>query len=229
MAESGRRADLILVLTPMTNTSDPDLGPSVERIIRARRMIRSFTGEPLAPETLDRILELARRAPSAGNTMAVEFLVLDTRDAVDIYWTTTLTTERRERFRSQGLLTAPALVVITTQPAAYVDRYAEDDKARPGLGERADAWAQPFWWIDAGMVAQNLLLLATANGLGAALFGIFDHEPALRATFAVPDHHRLVCTVALGVASADNEPGRSAGRPRPALADIMHRGRWSAR
>ncbi len=190
-------------------------------------MIRSFTSQRLERNDLDHVLDLARRAPAAGNTAAIDFLVLDTPATVDQYWKTTLTEDKRSTFRWQSLLTAPALVVIITRPDAYVDRYAEPDKARAGLGSSTDRWAQPFWWIDAGMVAQNLLLLATSRGWAASLFGTFDHENGIRATFAIPDDRRLVCTIALGWPSGEDEPGRSAGRPRPPIEDIIHRGGWA--
>jgi len=190
-------------------------------------MIRSFTDQSLAPHDLDAALELARRAPAAGNTSAIDFIVLDTPGAVDSYWATTLTPDKRESFRWQGLLRAPALVVVVTRPDAYVERYAEPDKARAKLGADIDQWAQPFWWIDAGMVVENLLLLATEKGWGASLFGVFDHEAALAVTFNVPDDRRLVCTVALGWPAENDEPGRSARRERAPISRIVHRGGWT--
>ncbi len=172
------------------------------------------------------MLDIARRAPSAGNTAAVEFLVLDAPDQVARYWRTTMSDDVRRTFRWQGLLTAPVLIVVTTRPGAYLERYAEPDKSRPDLGSRLDAWAQPFWWIDAGMVAQNLLLVATERGWGASLFGLFDHESAVRAEFGVPDDRRLVCTIAIGEPSDEDEPGRSASRKRPPLDAVIHRSEW---
>jgi nitroreductase len=186
-------------------------------------MVRSFTDRRLPPEELDHMLDLARRAPSAGNTSAIEFIVLDTPASVDRYWRTTLTDEKRARFRWVGLLKAPALVIVSTRPTAYLERYSENDKARPGLGQRTEAWAQPFWWIDAGMVAQNLLLIAGDRGWGASLFGLFDHESAVREVFDVPNDRRLVCTIALGEPAEGDEAGRSAGRGRPPVDQIIHR------
>jgi len=43
--------------------------------IRARRNVRSYGKEAIAPEDLDRILEAARRTPSAGNQQAWDFVV----------------------------------------------------------------------------------------------------------------------------------------------------------
>ena len=189
-------------------------------------MVRSFTDRPLPEGEIDAMLDLARRAPAAGNTAAHEFLVLDSALAVERYWATTMTAEIRQTFRWQSLLVAPALVVLATRPSAYVERYAENDKARPGLGSRVEAWTQPFWWIDAGMVAQNLLLVAHSRGWGASLFGLFDHETAVKSAFGVPDDQRLVCTIAIGEPGDDDTPGRSAGRPRKPLDDVIHRGAW---
>ena len=44
-------------------------------VIRSRRNVRSYTGQAIAPEDLDRVLEAARRTPSAGNQQAWDFVV----------------------------------------------------------------------------------------------------------------------------------------------------------
>ena len=190
-------------------------------------MIREFEDRPVQADQLSEILDNARRAPSAGNTQACEFLVLEGPEDVARYWSTTLPTPRQATFRWQGLLHAPVLVVITTSPSAYVERYAEGDKSHTSLGSSQEAWAQPFWWFDAGAVAQNMLLLAVDEGLGACLFGVFDHEAAIKSAFGIPDDRRVVCTIAIGHPKDGGEPGRSAMRRRPKLESITHRGRWS--
>jgi nitroreductase len=195
------------------------------RLLRARRMVRAFTDEPVPDELLDRLLDATRRAPSAGNTQPWELLVL-TGDGVGRYWAATMPDPvARERFRWQGLLRAPVLVVPYVRPEAYVERYAEDDKAATGLGDGVDAWPVPYWWVDGGAAVQNLLLACTAAGLGACLFGQFEHEAAVREAFGVPADRRAVGTVALGWPAPD-EPGRSAVRPRRPLDDVVHRGAW---
>lgn len=190
-------------------------------------MVRAFDPEPISPSRLDELLDQARRAPAAGNTQAVEFLVLDTPDATARYWQTTFDEAGRVRFRWQGLFDAPALVIITTRPDAYLERYSEPDKGREHLGSSQDSWTVPFWWVDAGAAAQNLLLLAVDAGLGACLFGLFDHETDVARAFGVPGDRRLVATVAIGTPRPD-EPGRSQRRQRPPIHDIVHRGTWNA-
>lgn len=197
----------------------------LEQAVARRRMVRSFTAEPVPPEVVDDLLRLARRAPSAGNTQAVEFLVLDTPDAVSAYWDVTLPRDRRASFRWQSLLEAPVLVVVVVRPEAYPERYSEPDKINTGRGAGTEAWPVPYWWVDSGAVIQNLLLGVVERGLGACLFGTFDHESAVRHEFGVPEGHRLVATIALGHPGED-QPGRSKERPRPPLSEVIHRSRW---
>lgn len=195
------------------------------RLLSARRMVRDYSDQPVPDDLVDRVLDLARRAPSAGNTQPWSFLVLQDDD-VDRYWATTMPdADARSRFRWQGLLHAPVLVVPYVRPGAYAERYAEPDKVATGLGAGTGAWSVPYWWVDGGAAVENLLLAATAAGLGACLFGQFEHEAAVRATFGVPDAQRALGTIALGWPAPD-EPGRSAARPRPALDDVVHRGFW---
>ena len=186
-------------------------------------MVRTFRDEPVDAAVVETLLDLARRAPSAGNTQAWDLVLLG-GEAVGRYWDVTLG-DRRSGFRWQGLLRAPVLVLVYVRPDAYVERYGEPDKAPAGLGAGADAWPVPYWWIDGGALVQNLLLGATAAGLGACFFGQFEHESAVRGAFGVPEDRRAVGTIALGHPAPD-EPGRSARRPRPPLDEIVHHDRW---
>ncbi len=191
-------------------------------------MTRDFLTDAVPAELVDGLLDAARRAPSAGNTASLAFLVLDTPDVVARYWDTTLAVDKRATFPWPGLLDAPVLVVPCVRPSAYVARYGETDKARTGLGQGVERWSVPYWHIDGGMGVMALLLGAEDVGLGALFFGIFEHEPAVRAAFGVPDDWQPLGTVALGWPRSDQRPSRSAGRPRPPLGDVVHRGRWPA-
>lgn len=187
-------------------------------------MRRVFTQEPIDGGTLDALLDLARRVPSAGNAQGLSWLVLDTPSATSRYWDLTFG-ERRADFAFPGLLHAPVLVVALADPEAYVTRYGEPDKAESGLGEDAASWPVPYWFVDAGMAVQTLLLAAEDGGLGACFFGLFAHERAVLDAFGVPRHIRAAGTIALGhPAPGPERPGRSASRPR--RDDVIRRGSW---
>jgi nitroreductase len=193
--------------------------------LRRRRMVRAYTRDAVEPEVLDRVLDAARRAPAAGNTQGLDLIVLVGGDETGRYWDVTLPAERRASFRWQALLDAPVLVIPCVRPGAYVERYAEPDKARSGMGDDAARWTVPYWHVDGGMAVMAILLAATDEGLGALFFGQFEHEPDVRAAFAIPDDVAVLGTIALGHAAPD-DPGRSADRPRRPLDDVVHRGRW---
>ncbi len=196
-----------------------------DRLTRRRRMTRAFTAQPVDSDTVTRIVDLARLAPSAGNTRAFEFLVLTEQDTAR-YWNVTLPEPRRQRFAWPGLLNAPVLVVVWVSPGAYVQRYRETDKIRTGLGEGIDAWPVPYWFVDAGGAMMTMLLAAEAEGLGALLFGLFEHESAIRGAFGVPEDRRAGGVIALGYGAQDRQ-SHSAQRAQPCLDRIVHHGYWN--
>ncbi|MET0727719.1 MAG: nitroreductase family protein [Acidimicrobiales bacterium] len=193
--------------------------------VRARRMVRAFTAEPVAATTVEQLVDLARRAPSAGNSQGWSFVVLAGAEETGRYWDVSLPAERRKGFRWPGLVAAPVLIVALVRPDAWVERYAEPDKAPIGLGAGPGEWPVPYWWVDGGMAVEHLLLGAVDAGLGACFFGAFGHEEAVLAALGVPEGWRSLGTIAVGHPAPD-EPGRSADRPRRPLAEILHRGHW---
>lgn len=197
----------------------------VTAAVRSRRMVRAFTGESVAPEVVDELVDLARRAPSAGNSQGCAFVVLEGSEQTARYWDVALPAERRPGFRWRGLVDAPVLLVALVRPDTWVERYAEPDKASTGLGAGVGEWPVPYWWVDAGMAVEHVLLGAVDAGLGACFFALFGHETAVLRALGVPDGWRAVGTIALGHPAPD-EPGASASRPRRPLDEVLHRGHW---
>lgn len=196
------------------------------QVVGRRRMTRSFSDRPIPAGMLEQLVRLAGRAPSAGKTQGWHLVVLEGHDTAR-FWDITLPSPRRERFKWQGLLDAPAILLPFADPGAYVERYAEPDKAASGLGVGPDAWPAPYWTIDASMSVMTLLLAAEDVGLGALLFGVFKGEAELRAALGVPADLQLLGAIALGYASSDaGDAGLSANRPGRTPDEIIHRGGW---
>jgi nitroreductase len=196
----------------------------VGEALRHRRMVRSYQDMPVDDSVLDRVLDAARRAPSAGNTQGLDLVVLS-GDETARYWDVTLPAARRASFRWPGLLRAPVLVLPYVRPASYAERYAEPDKSATGLGTGTGSWPVPYWHVDAGMAVMAMLVTVVDEGLGALFFGQFDHAPAVAAALGVPADRDAVGTLAIGHPAAD-EPGRSADRPRRPAHEVVHRGGW---
>jgi nitroreductase len=188
-------------------------------------MVRAFEDRPLPPGTLDRILELATHAPSAGFSQGWAFVVLEGREQTERYWDITLPTERRSAFAWPDLLVAPALIIPLADPDAYVARYGEPDKAASGLGRSAKDWPVPYWLIDTAMSVMLMLLGAVDADLGALFFGIFHHEAELMGELGVPDRLLPIGTIAIGYPTTDRVSA-SVARGRRSLDEVVHRGGW---
>jgi nitroreductase len=77
------------------------------------------------------------------------------------------------------------------------------------------------------MAVMLMLLTAVDQGVGGWYFGVFHGTEALLRDLGVPRDRRLVGAVALGHPAADDRPSGSAStRPRRALDQVVHRGRW---
>jgi nitroreductase len=192
-------------------------------------MVRDFRPDPVPREMLERMLDQARRVPSAGFSQGIDFLVLEGADT-ERFWEQTLPPAERDGFRWPGLLTAPVIVLPMADASAYLERYSQPDKARAGLGNSQDAWPVPYWFIDTGMAGMALLYAVVNEGLGALFFGIFRNEAVMLANLGVPEGKRPIGAIALGYptdaaleAGREGSPSRRARRP---LNDVVHYGRW---
>lgn len=190
-------------------------------------MVRSFSGTRPEPATLDYILALAARAPTAGNSRGWDAVVLQGDQETDRFWRATTTAQWRQRsIRWPQLRRAPVVVAVFSHPGAYLARYAEADKASSGLGGSVEAWPVPYWDVDAGMAVLLLLVGAVDAGLGACFLGNFRGEVELRQALGVPEDRRYLGAVLIGEPGSDDRPGASAGRPVRTTDELFHRGRW---
>jgi nitroreductase len=197
-------------------------------VVRKRRMVRSYAERPVDSAAVERVLANALRAPSAGFTQGWAFLLLDTADDVERFWSVCTPPEARESPDSwlRGMRTAPVVIVPFSHKAAYVGRYAEADK---GWTDRSEArWPVPYWHMDTAMASLLMLLTAVDEGLGACFFGIPDSRTdAFRTEFGVPADHMPIGAVTLGHRTDDlGSRGSAARRKRKPLEEVVHRGRW---
>jgi len=190
-------------------------------LVRARRMTRAFAPEPVQREVLERCVDLASRSPSAGKTQGWRLVAIEGEQTRE-FWNLTLPTERRSEFAWPGLLEAPLVLLPVALPDDYVARYAEPDKAATGLGSGADAWAVPYWTVDASFAVMTLLLALQDEGLGALFFGVFRGEAEVRARYGIPVGAQLLGAIATGKpADSPTRKGRSSGRRRLAPSEII--------
>ncbi|MHB1534892.1 MAG: nitroreductase family protein [Acidimicrobiales bacterium] len=196
-----------------------------DEVVRRRRMCRSFVDRPIDPAVVDRVLDRARRAPSAGNTQGWAFVVLEGPEQTGPFWRLATDAVWLARPSRPGLLRAPVIIVPLASQGAYLARYAEADKAALGR-DNAEGWPAPYWLIDASMATMVLLLAVVDEGLGALLFALHGDPPVLLDHLGVPAGWQPLGAVAMGWPDADDRPSASAARPRRPQSDVIHRGGW---
>jgi nitroreductase len=197
-------------------------------VIRRRHMVRRYTDRPVPRSLIDRILDAGLRAPSAGYSQGWAFVVLEGPEETGPFWELTARSEDPPKpgGRRDGMRAAPVVVLPLSHRDAYLERYAEPDKAGLGL-EQADAWPVPYWDTDVAFAVMAMLLAATDAGLGALFFGLFTGESALLADLGVPTGYRPIGAITLGWPADDDRPSPSVTRGRRDRATTVHYGRWS--
>jgi nitroreductase len=190
-------------------------------VVRRRRMVRNFDDRPVPPEIVDRLLNNALHAPSAGFSQGWAFLVLQGASDTGRFWDAVFPKER-EAFRWAGMFKAPLIIVPLSHKDAYLDRYAEPDK---GWTDRDEGrWPVPYWDIDTGFAAMLMLLTVVDAELGSLFFGIFRPDE-FRTAFNVPGAYTPIGALAIGYPAPD-EPSPSLRRGRRPVDDVVHRSTW---
>jgi nitroreductase len=195
----------------------------LDQAIRRRRMCRRFQDRTVPPEVVDRLIDRARRAPSAGDTQGWAFVVLEGPEQTQRFWSTDSDPAWLAEPDHPGLLLAPVLVIPFCNHQAYLARYSQPDKTATGLAVE-DRWPAPYWLIDTAFATMLLLLGAVEEGLGALFFRIHGDRARLRTAFGVPDEWEPIGAVALGWPALDQpRPPPRSRRPRD---EVVHRGGW---
>lgn len=183
-------------------------------------MVHQFESRPVPSDVLDRILESALHAPSAGFSQGLALIVLDQPDQVASFW----------RITGGGAFGDPPPVIVLPIPdkRAYLERYSRPDKGGPqGFQAVESGWRIAYWDIDAAMACMLMLLKAVDEGVGGWFFGIFQGEAEVLETLGVPAGLRPIGVLGFGYkAPADRMMGSSVTIPRRTFGDLVHRGGW---
>ncbi len=192
-------------------------------LVRKRRIVRHFKPDPIDPEIIDRMLDLARRVPSAGFTQGQDFIVVTDpgmKRAVG-----RLCGEQKHYetgFGHPWISEAPVQVIPCANEGAYHRRYQEADKVRED-GQEIE-WPVPYWIMDAGCSVMVLLLAVVDEGLAAGYAGFQDLDGA-RELLSIPEDVIPVGVIPIGYRDQD-VPSPSLKRGRKAMKAIVHRDRW---
>ena len=165
------------------------------KTVEDRHSMRKYVETPVEDEKLQKILETANKAPSAGNLQGYEIYVvrkLEQRQAlVNAAW-------------DQGFLAeAPVVLIFCTNPARSADKYKQR-----GI--------ELYCIQDATIACTFAILAAKAQGLDTVWVGAFD-EAAVSEIVHIPSDLRPVAMLPIGYAGKVPSV-----RPRRELRDLVH-------
>ena len=184
-------------------------------------MVRSFDGTPVDPEWLSGLCADALWSPTAGNAAGVRMHVVASDLVASYFEVATDDRWRASARRADALMRAGAVVLVTSRPSDYLERYALADKAGSGLDDPA-AWPIPYWHTDAAMATMALLLLLDESHWAATLWGNFRREREVL-TWAHAEDESLFATVLIGRDDGGDLRSASLDRPVPTRAERVRR------
>jgi nitroreductase len=169
------------------------------QVLEERRSIRKFLPDPVSEQSLTKILDAARIAPSWKNLQCWRFIVV--REPA-----------KREQLAATLVSGNPAAKAVANAPVVIV--VCGDPEASGNQDGKL------YYLLDAGLALQQLMLAAHAEGLGTCWVAWFD-EARAREICKVPPQYRVVALTPLGIPEGQPSP-----RPRKALDEITFTEEW---
>lgn len=129
-----------------------------------RRSVRSFLAKELEPEKIEILLRAGMQAPSACNTQAWEFIVVNDRSILDKI--------AENHSFAKMCREAPAAIIVCACPG------------------KQGGTSEGFFPQDCAAVTENILLQAVDLGLGAVWCGVYPKKnliSSMKELFGIPD------------------------------------------
>ncbi|NMM36173.1 MAG: nitroreductase [Glaciimonas sp.] len=201
----------------------------VDAAIVSRRSIRAFLPQTVAREDIEKILEVAARAPSGTNTQPWKVYVLNgatknrlSSEIAQAFTDVTAAQEHVEEYSYYPRQWASpyidrrrkvgwdlyALLGLTRENKAGMQEqhgrnYAFFD-APVGLMFTIDRIMEKGSWLDYGMFLQNIMIAARGRGLDTCPQAAFtQYHKIIRNVLELPDNEMVVCGMSLGYADMD--------------------------
>ena len=190
-------------------------------VLAQRRMVRNYTSAPVEAEAVERIVDAARRAPSAGFSQGQKFIVVTDPGVRAAIAEAADEPEYVANGFDPWISSAPVHVVVCVREDDYHERYREDDKV---VGGEEIEWPVPYWWVDAGAALMLVLLAAVDEGLAAGFVG-FHALPDIKGALGIPDDVTPIGVVTLGHPAPDRKSG-SLKRGRKPKEQKIYRNHW---
>jgi nitroreductase len=160
------------------------------QFLRSRRSIRRFQNRPVEPEKIQRLIEVARYAPTAGNSQLVEWLVVTDKSHIQKIAAQTINWIRQVIKDPRVTAAAPYFTVILAAWDAGNDSVLRNAPALVVASAPKEAMNGT---VDLTLALSYFELMAPATGLGTCWAGLLQgamlNSPAIKAAMGMPESH----------------------------------------
>ena len=181
---------------------DPALAPSeaqAEQFLRSRRSIRVFRDQVVEKEKIERLIEIARYAPTAGNSQRVRWRVVTDREII------AQAADLTVAYLRQVIDTRPKNSYPAYYPAIVAGHRAGRDpimRRAPVLLVASNPPMASNGMVDIAVALANLELMASVLGRGTCWAGVVGtalmNAPRLKSLLALPEDHAHFYSMLLG-------------------------------
>jgi len=172
---------------------------NIEECIKTRRSVRKYKDKPVDWDTIVRILDAGKFAPSAGNIQNWKFVVVrkdDVRKKLS-----------EASFDQDWIEDAPVHIVVIGEP----------DKAERFYGARGE---RLYTIQSCAAAVENMLLMANELGLGSCWVGAFD-EAKIRRALNMPEEVVPQAIITIGYSN-----GKAEMPPKTELEHTIYFDKW---
>lgn len=146
-----------------------------QELVNTRYSVRAYKPDPVPEETLQKVLDAARLAPSAHNYQPFQFIVLKTAGRAD---------ELKRIYERDWLSKAPLVVVVC---AVYEGAWLRMDNKN-------------YAEVDATIAMDHLIMAAADLGLGTCWIAAFNPQE-VRSLLRLPEGVEPIAMTPLGYAA----------------------------
>ncbi len=161
--------------------------------IKGRRSVRKFTDEKISHDTIEKIVDAARFAPTWKNSQTPGYVVVEDRNVmIDIAEKATFSFSHNKDI----IKGAAALVVLTS-----INKKSGYEKDGSFTTSKGNEWQM----FDAGLAAEAFTLAAYNYGVGTVILGIFD-DAKVGEIIGLDDTKTVSALIPIGIPEAQPNP-----------------------
>jgi nitroreductase len=187
----------------------------VEKVIRERRSIRSYTNKKISKGILKELIGLANWAPSPSHAENREFVIITDEKII----------KKMDEATGKQHYDSPVLIVVLSKKQWMTKKKFKrlcikweisDEKT---IDKYFNHWVETWRTQDTAVATENLLLAAWNKKIGSCWLGVFDEEK-IKKILNIPSTYSVMAVITLGYFDKSSKSTRKSAK------ELIHWEKW---